>query len=213
MGTTAIQVKVGTEFRSVYADSNPLWRVTRIDGDVVHAVIVNEPIEIDGRMIDSDWVGRRDLFYMDRVVAALEWEERIRATIASADEFFDGLELGAIVHYHNGFGEWVRCRVVEYDHDFRTGPSEYKAGQKVLLPIALVGNWDEHDLPHERRDMDGTVHEVIPYHAKKVLTMDGAWRPAKGCVWESGECHLNPRFPQDPSTLEPLDLTMRRVQP
>jgi len=97
------------------------------------------------------------------------------------------------------------------DYDFRTGPSEYTAGQKVLLPIALVGNWNPRDLPHEIRQADGSVYESVPYHAKKVLTMSGAWRPSAGCVFESPSFKGNPRFQEDPSTMEPLDLTMRKA--
>jgi len=211
MGTTQIQVQVGDTFRSVIADCNALWRVTRIDGDTAHCVVVNEPWKHNGHTYASDFAGRRQPFYVSDVASRIAQAQAWERVMQENDEFFDGLELGQVVHYHNGFGEFVRCMVVEYDYDFRTGPSEYTAGQKVLLPIALVGNWNPRDLPHEIRQADGSVYESVPYHAKKVLTMSGAWRPSAGCVFESPSFKGNPRFQEDPSTMEPLDLTMRKA--
>jgi hypothetical protein len=51
---TRIPVQVGTKFRAAYADTNALWRVTRLAGDTAHCVIVNEPWEHNGQTFDGD---------------------------------------------------------------------------------------------------------------------------------------------------------------
>lgn len=81
-------------------------------------------------------------------------EERKRAFLA----FYAGLSVGDTVHYHDGFGEFVRYEVVEAPEDnagnmHREG---WQKGDKVLKPVALVGKWRMSDLgPHN-------------YHVRKV---------------------------------------------
>lgn len=199
-------VKTGVTFRSAYADSNALWRVERVSDGIAHCVIVNEPWEYNGRTYDGDYAGVRKPFYVSEVEDKLAWEESMRESQKRNEDFFDGLEPGQIVHYHNGFGDFVRCEVIVLDEDTRSGPSEYKAGTKVLQPIALVGKW-KHDLPREYKDENGQTKVVIPYHAEKVLNRTGAWRPHQSCVFEAPEYASQYRRNQgDPTGMKPINL-------
>lgn len=200
------KVKRGIEFRSAYADSNALWRVASVDGKYAECVIVNEPFELpNGTVISGDYAGVRKPFFVDDVKRILEYEARLRASLDENEAWFDSLTPGQIVHYHNGFGEFVRCEVVRLTEDMRSGPSEYKAGQTVLQPIALVGNW-RHDLPW----IDDEGVERYPYHAEKVVNRTGAWRPHQSCVFESPAYSKGYSRNGDPTGLPALDLTPRR---
>jgi hypothetical protein len=99
------------------------------------------------------------------------------------DRFYDNLKVGQIVHYHNGFKQYVRCRAIETD------------GTKKLLATALVGNWSDYDLPG--RYSDGT--ECIPTWAKWVKE-GHIFDPNVSCIYEG-----NPSGP-DPATMPELSL-------
>lgn len=208
---TEIKVKKGDTFRSVIADCNALWRVESVSGGIAHCVVVNEPWEHNGHTYDSDYAGHRKPFYVQDVKSAIAmaqmWEQRAN----EQDEFYASLVPGQIVHYNNGFGEFVRCEVIVLDEDLRSGPSEYKAGDTVLQPVALVGAWKEYDLPHTRLDEDGVEREVIPYHARKVIERSGAWRASDSCVFEAPGYSSSYKRQGDPTTMEPIDLTVRVV--
>ncbi len=115
-------------------------------------------------------------------------------------DFYKSLRVGQVVHYHNGFGSWVRCEVVR-------GQSVHSPGveQNVLKPIALVGDWRPYDLP--KRQPDGSVR--LGYHAEKVR--DGeTMTPHESTIWESPRCANKSRMLEDgfkdPSKLEPISL-------
>lgn len=113
------------------------------------------------------------------------------ARVKSEDAWWDSLEPGTILHYHNGFGEYVRCEVVVQAWN---SVSAHHDAAPCLQPIALVGNWDK-------------FH--APYHAKKVHDRTGAWRPSTGCVYEHPD-FCPPRGENAsivPTDLEPLDIT------
>jgi hypothetical protein len=61
-------------------------------------------------------------------------------------------KIGEIVHYSDGFGQFIRGEIIEHE------------GKKKMRPTALVGNWKAHDLP--RIGADGNLHES--YHVKEI---------------------------------------------
>jgi len=200
-------VKIGTEFRSAYADSNALWRVVSIDGKYAECVIVNERWEHDGQWYDGDYAGVRKPFFVTDVRRAVEFAENLKARMDAADAWFDSLAPGQIVHYNNGFAEFVRCEVIVLDEPIRTGTGTvYEKGQKVLQPIALCGpGWERRDLVGEI-EHEGTRYMTLGYHARKVLTGTGAWRPSDSCVYEAPTYSSSYARQGDPTGLPALDL-------
>lgn len=67
----------------------------------------------------------------------------------SEDFYQKKLRVGQVVHYSNGFNTFVRCHVTL---------------EKDLLPIELVGEWREYDLPH--RFANGEI--CLGYHAENI---------------------------------------------
>lgn len=210
---STITVRKGVTFRSVIADCNALWRVERVSGGVAHCVVVNEPWEHNGRTYDGEYAGSRKPFYLDDVERILAYEERFRADREYGEDFFDGLDVGAIVHYNNGFRQFVRCEVVALDETQRTGTGqEYAPGTKLLQPVALCGDgWKQNDLVGEITH-EGVRYMTLGYHARKVLTRTGAWRPHHGCVFESPGYSSSYARAGDPTGLPAIDLGVTLTQ-
>ena len=110
--------------------------------------------------------------------------------------FYRSLQIGSTVHYHNGFGTWVRCTVVA-----NAEPGHNKSG-RALKPVALVGDWKPYDLP--KRCPDGSITE--PFHVKQIREGD-PWTPNEGFIFESPDFAHRSHFP-DPSKLQPIDLSV-----
>jgi hypothetical protein len=68
---------------------------------------------------------------------------------ASEDFYNKTIKVGQVVHYSNGFGQYVRCWVTL---------------DKYLLPIELVGEWRQYDLPYRYRN--GEI--CLGYHAENI---------------------------------------------
>jgi len=178
-----------TTFRSHYADSNPLWKVLSKRGrDTWLCEIQNEPIEIDGKLYDSDWSGQQKAFLTKEINASIGMSNFFDQLGNEHDRFYASLKPGQTVHYHNGFQSWVRCTVVVKD------------GQNVLLPIALVGNWSKIDLP--KRLQDGSIR--LGYHCEKISNGETMTPNASNIV----EHTCKPRDGVDPSKLAPIDLSV-----
>jgi hypothetical protein len=177
-----------TTFRSYYADGNPLWKVLHSVGkDVYLCEILNEPFEIDGDLIDSDYAGIQRPFMAKEIVACSEGDKALKNLMNEHDEFYANLNVGDIIHYHNGFGEWVRCKV-----------ANVRDKGNVLVPIALVGKWRE--LPR-KRFANGALSYC--YYADKVASGDSMEQPNFTNLYEAGQKGDG----VDPRTLPPLDLT------
>lgn len=149
-------VKVGTQFRSSYADSNPTWTVVEKRGRGTWIAEINAD--------ELDYAGTQGAFTTEQIEASVEWSNAMKKSGDDSNSFFDHLKPGSIVHYSNGFGQYVRCQVTK-NHQ--------------LLPIALVGNWKEYDLP--KRQKDGTVY--LGYHAEQIKS-GKTFRPHASNVWE-----------------------------
>jgi hypothetical protein len=210
MASSLTSVEKGMRFRSVYADSNALWEVKSQSGaGVWQCEIVDEPVEINGQTYSGDYAGVVKPFNSGDILASVRREHALSEMIEASDDWFDQRGLGETVHYANGHGQYVRCEVVIGTEENLGGlnPAE-NLGKKVLLPVALVGDWREHDLP--RRDVDGTVRPG--YHAGHILQGNGAWRPSTSCVYEAPDCAAHYKT-VDPTQLEPLDLAVPEMTP
>jgi len=168
-------VKVGDKFHSVIADAKVEFEVTKINGDLCEAVATENNL---------DYIGTVKGFTVQEVQDAKSavafWTKYHR----QQKQFYKTIEPGEVYHYHNGFGCFVRCEV---------------NGEKKLKAIALVGAWQDHDMP--RRTRFG--YESIPYHAQKVL--DGELcTPNQSCIYE---LHQD-KFDVDPRTMDPINLTL-----
>jgi hypothetical protein len=183
MKKNAVKIGPGTRFLYTLADGNPLWEVIRSRGrGVWEAKVVDDP----------DWNGTIKVFTTQEITASVSWNTCLTDLYSASEAFYASLKPGQTVHYHDGFGQYVRCIVV------RDG-SETK-----LKKVALVGNWKERDLPH--RMNSGEVY--ISYHVKSVL--DGElFRPSASNIYEHKVSEPGP----DPSTLPAFDLTIPTATP
>lgn len=148
---------VGQQFRSAYADANALWEVKKSRGrDVYECVIVNEPFVFEGKSIDGDYAGVKKVFSGADIRHAVVIAEHFRSVMSDHEAFYATLQVGQIIHYHDGFGQFVRCEVVELTEPTLVGFDEIPVGTKVLKQLALVGAWRSYDLKSEG------------YHAKQI---------------------------------------------
>jgi hypothetical protein len=174
---TRTTVTIGTKFHSAYADSNPTWQVTRNRGkDVWEAKVVNSP----------DWDGTVKVFTTQEILGSKRLAGAFAKIASDSDKFYAGLKDGEVVHYHNGFQQYIRCVAVK------------TAKKTVLRQIGLVGKWSTTDLP--KRLASGEVYWGI--HTKAILkgeTFEPAGSNIYECVKQSGP---------DPRKLAPLDLTV-----
>jgi len=186
--TKTKRVKKGMQFRSTLADGNPLWVVKRSLGGAWLCEVVDEPIEIDGKVWTGDFAGAEKSFLSREILAANAYEDMFKDMRSDHDRFYASLDEGDIVHYNNGFKNFVRCEVV-FDADEQ---------KNKLKPIALVGEWKDYDLP--KRMSDGEIH--YGYHAKKII--DGSTFEANvTCIFEAGTNHSD-----DPRSHPPIDLAV-----
>lgn len=111
-------------------------------------------------------------------------------------DFWASIPYGAVVHYDNGFNQFVRGIVVD-------NPNE--PGCKGIRPVALVGDWGDNDLP--RRRIDGSIY--YPHHAGGVVNAR-IFTPSDTCVYEAPAYRKGPGK-IDPTKLQPKDLTVREM--
>lgn len=176
----------GTEFRSVMADSNVLWRVTRsLGGGYFEAIAVNEPFEIGGRTFDSDFAGQTKAFSRKEIEQSLAIQEAFERNRAQHVDFWAAQPVGTVLHYCNGFEEYVRGEVVVLDATNCETAAWH--GTKGLLPTALVGDWHQ---GHMRHHVEG-------------ISEGRAWPPNASCVWESPTCATQYKR-VDPRGLDPI---------
>jgi hypothetical protein len=121
-------------------------------------------------------------------IESLEKMSKLFGTDADSDHgrWWAARKLGEIVHYSNGFGEFVRGEIVDYK------------GEKMMRPIALVGNWKAHDLP--RIGSDGNLHEG---HHVTTIRKGEPYRPNFSNMFEAGRV----QGAKDPRGEPAIDLT------
>jgi hypothetical protein len=186
---------IGKQFRSVIADCNALWVVKSARGRGAYICeVVNEPFEIDGKTFDGDYAGQRRTFGREEIEAALQWQAYTEASWKKHTDFYDDLALGQIVHYHDGFGQYVRCEVVTADNPRKDidHPS-VSDGEKCLKELALVGNWAFYDAQSDS------------YHVRGIR-QGRLFKPNASNIWENPEFNTRGGALADPTALEPLTI-------
>lgn len=190
------RIKKGMKFRSPYADSNPLWETKKSLGGSWLCVVVNEPVEYKGQMIDSDWAGTEKAFLTADIHRAVAYMRMFEDSEQEDRCWYDSLPLGTVVHYNDGFRSFVRCEIV-----MGADRNEPNTKRKVLKPIALVGDWRPIDLPGRR--LNGSIYLSI--HAQNIA--DGkCFSPHYSNVYESPAYSKDKG--NDPTALKPVDLTV-----
>jgi hypothetical protein len=180
----------------------------RADGYAVYMVWSERPLQImhvalgDGYTVEPSLIRGLTLAEVKKQV---EWERSWRRASTEPNEIFYGsVKPDDIVHYSNGFAQFVRCKVVSDS----TGIQGVK-----LLPIALVGEvgrrqdengrwihgWNEWDLV--RRLNTGEPH--WGHHAKQIIE-ETRFQPHASNIYEYSD-RLQREGP-DPRTMEPISL-------
>ena len=175
------------QFRSTLADGQPLWEaIESIRSGQWLCRVIDEPIEVDGRTIPSDFAGHEQVFTSESILSRVAFERRWQALATAQESWWERQTIGGTVHYHDSFGKFVRG-VIVVDAD----------GKKAMRPIALVGPWGN----VVRVDASGAVQRG--YHALRILE-GTTFAPSASNMWEYSE-HLRARH-EDPSSMEPVSL-------
>lgn len=175
---------VGKLIRFQVADGYALYFVTKVLKSAVH--VCHVPLFDRYTFPGAYRIGNN--LCIPRAVAARAagWDDAMEAAQNRSHDFFQHLQPGQIVHYSNGFNQFVRCQVT---------------ADKQLLPIALVGDWREFDLP--RRQADGSIY--LGYHAQSIHDKR-TMLPHASNVWECPDFD-KARY-KDPTNLPAIDLTV-----
>lgn len=166
-------VQVGDTFYANVADGREEFTVTEVTGKYVTA-----------EAMSIDWGHLEQAFLVSDVERKQAYQRGVDRMFKEHADFWANQELGATLHYHNGFGEIVRGTVATLED-----------GRKGLQPTAIVGEWEYH----------------WEFYWSKIKRGDGAWQPSETCVFESPKfAGVHPRWNiTDPSGLEPLDFSDR----
>jgi len=194
MAKTLQKSLVGQTFRSTYADGNPLWRVVKKAGPQAWQCVIDEYYEIDGKTVPCDFFGTVKLFSTKEINGSKNFENLWEQLATHCDNFYNTLNTGDIVHYNNGFNEYVRCNVLP---------------DKRLMPVALVGNWKQWDLPQRRQD--GSIYNG--YHADCILKQQ-PFQPNATNIYEYQLANKTTRADSlDPRPLPAVDLSVPDMTP
>jgi len=142
-------LRVGKILRFSVADGNALYFVTKVGKTSVSVrhIALWDQYSFAGIVQKGGGKGS-----INRRIAeqSVSWDDGMNAILDKSKAFYDGLKPGSIVHYNSCRNSYVRCQVMP---------------NKQLVPIALVGNWQEYDLP--RRYADGSI--CNGYHADSIV--------------------------------------------
>jgi hypothetical protein len=119
----------------------------------------------------------------------LVYPEKVTVSAYPKDDnltWWDSQKIGTVVHYRNGDLSWVRGVIVA------------TPGSNTMKATALVGEWDEYDLPSY--DPDGSVY--YPHHSDTVIK-GGEFRPHFSNMHEA-----RPRGGPSPAKLKPINLKL-----
>ena len=96
-----VKVKVGLKFRSTVMDASIEFTVTRKVAPGVWEATSKDP----------DY-GCTKVFKENEIAHAAGWAQMFDNLAQEHEDYYARLKPGSIVHYNNGFGQYVRCRVV-----------------------------------------------------------------------------------------------------
>jgi hypothetical protein len=184
MSEAITTVEPGLTFNYGVADANALWEVLNFvsyghlpDGS-------HDPIWQCG-CIEVGYEGH-DVFRESKIISLANAKKALKEMILSNTVYYKSLRVGDILHYHNGFGQFVRCEVVDEE------------GSHVLKRNGLVGSWRNHDLPSRTRTGD-----IQTPHCSRIGT---TFKPNYSTIYES------PKYAGDkdvnPQELELIDLSV-----
>lgn len=180
-----MKIGIGTKFNSGYADGMATWEVVRSRGANTWDCEIVAP-SLDG-------LGVQKVFGGEEIERALKRAAHFSRVIDENTAWWSARKVGEIVHYHNGFGQFVRGEIVDVN------------GEKKMRPIALVGNYREYDLPIRNRD--GSIN----HRQASTVAKGEPFAPNYGNMYESDP--RSTRFSLDPRPLEPIDLTVPEMTP
>lgn len=183
---TKRSVNVGTTFTYNYADANPTWTVVGARGRGTWDCRIEE---------DLDYAGATKVFSTEEILSARNLAAAIDSMMSDHDTFWASRSVGEVLHYHNGFGQFVRGEVVEVE------------GEKLLLPTSLVGNWTPADLAHYHV-IDGTP--VVPYYCRKIMESE-PFQPNYSYIYEADNTMSDREA--DPRSMLPLNATLAAQSP
>lgn len=172
---------IGVEFRDTVADAQPVFKVTKKIGPAVYeAVSQPEYVTINAQRVEIGYAGTVRAYKKADIDRRLQmakfWEERVQQT----QSFWQNQKPGTILHYDNGFAQFVRAEVVKVPRRQKNSRGTDYIGGVALKPLGLVGNWQDMDLP--RRTMSGVI--TLGYWAKNI--QDGElFQPNESTVWEN----------------------------
>lgn len=179
-------IRLGTTFRSPFADSRPLWRVVNKRS--------HDTFDCEVDRSEQDWAGHRKVFGAEEIVQAIRADKEFERQQRRRVDFWSERTPGETLHYHDGFGRFVRGVVVVGEADGRR--------THVIKPTALVGDW-ERDLP---RWTDAGFLIEGGYWVRKIGEGD-TFQPHPSCIWESAEfAGAGGRAISDPTNLPANDL-------
>jgi len=177
---------LGRYIQHAYADSFALYKIVSVTAK--HAKI--RVVEIGDAWVLPAW-GHTFNLPIAKAKAFLAQRDGIAALFKHSDNFYASLKPGQLVHYDNGFNNFVRCEVVA------------TAEGNKLKPLALVGKWTTHDLP--RWQDNGEAH--FPHHPKRIREGE-LFAPNESNIYEA-----NPKGKEDPRGLAPLSLELPERTP
>jgi len=170
-------------------------RWPRADGYAVYMVTSESPLRLahvdicDGYTVEPALI--RGLTLRD-VRGMVESNRARKQAFAATMDIYNHVAPGDTVHYHDAFGQFVRCEVVVAQDNIEDGILSLEKGEICLRPVALVGNWRGHDLRHDS------------YHVRRIRE-GGVFKPNGSCIWENPKAPCRRRF-DDPTGLEPLEV-------
>lgn len=160
MASTKPRIEIGTTFRALHADTNAKWSVVKKRGRASWECVIVDC---------ADYGGTKRVFGSEEIVKALGMGAIFTRLRDAHEDFWAARRIGEIVHYRNGFGQYVRGVIVEH------------GGTKMMRPTALVGKWRPSDLP--RYDARGQF--VSGYHAERIASGD-PMQPNASNIVEAG---------------------------
>ncbi len=180
-------VNVGTTFNSSYADANPTWTVVKARGAGTWDCVIKD---------DLDYAGTQKVFGTEEILRSRNVAAVFEQLTNDNDTFWNSRPIGAVVHYSNGFGEYVRGIVV----------IDLKDNSPTMMPTGLVGNWRPNELP---RFHPISGEAIIPHHAKGILEQK-TFRPHATNIFESDPASFLKRYAEvgDPGRLVPININL-----
>lgn len=140
---------VGRYIQHPFADGHAVYKIVAIDDAERNRKVTIEHVDIGDAWVLPAW-GRRTKILRSTAERFLAQRDAIAALFARTDDWWAQRQVGETVHYHNGFGQYIRGTII------------VEGGEKKMLPTAMVGNWKQHDIC--TRAADSSVH--YSYHAK-----------------------------------------------